>query len=151
MHLYIFHALPPTYGLTALQDQTVELNMQGHDILFKQYQNCFNTFLIPILYYKQYLSKATNLIKRVKSKEEFKRLFKEENKKKLRKCHDLVQRAYLEIIRNYKIFLYKDARNAAAGACYSTLKSFIYLLKGTVFSQEANKVKSLALNINILV
>lgn len=125
--------------------------MQGHGILFGELWNDFNTFPIPILHYKKWISKATNLVKRAKSKEEFKQLMKGEKEKELRKLFNLIQRSYPETIRNHEIFPCRDARNAATGACYGTLEAFVHLLDGTVSGWEADEVRSVIMNTDILV
>ncbi|KAL7935683.1 hypothetical protein V8C35DRAFT_297923, partial [Trichoderma chlorosporum] len=148
MHPYTFRAPSPSHGLTALWDQTVTPDMQGHDVLFKLYWERFNTFKIPILHYTHFQSKATNLAKRAKSQEDFERLFQEENDKELRKLLDFIERCYPETIRNNQTFSCRDARSAATGACYGTLEAFVHLLKGTVFGWEADEVRRVTIDTN---
>ncbi|KAL7916964.1 hypothetical protein ACQKWADRAFT_308000 [Trichoderma austrokoningii] len=139
MHPHPFRAPSPTNGLTEMWDEVVGPDMQGHDILFGKYRDQFNTFRIPILSYRDYRDKARRLARRAKNKEEFERLFEEENNKKLKDSIDFMYKTYGTMLHDSERFPCKDAKNTALWACSGALDAFMYLLKGTCFGWEADE------------
>ncbi|KAL7936930.1 hypothetical protein V8C35DRAFT_211430 [Trichoderma chlorosporum] len=123
-------------------NEHVQPEMQGRHLLWGDYWNRFNTMQIPILNKYNYFDKALAVAKLANGqKDEFERIFEEENRKRREEVLKLMSQAGLEAIYGKDAFPCDDARNTVSTVCGNgCLEGFLRLLKGTVFGWEADVI-----------